>query len=211
VDESLFLARVRARLSEARPPRPAILAGEPVPGDEIVDLFRAGLTQAAGVFHTCDEAALPGVIEEVLEGLTRPQVLITREEGVPAGTAAAVEGAGGRVLWWPEVTRQQAAQADVGMTSALWAVSETGSVVVSSAAPGGRAPSLLPSRHVAFVARSRLLPALTDLFARIQGMNERPSNLVLVTGPSKTGDIEMELVKGVHGPSEAHVVLIEGA
>jgi transposase len=75
---------------------------------------------------------------------------------------------------------------------------------------GGRAPSLLPSVHVAFVGRARLLRTVRDLFVRIGEIQSYPSNVVLMTGPSKSADIGNELALGVHGPGELHVVPVEG-
>ena len=67
--------------------------------------------------------------------------------------------------------------------------------------------SLLPPVHIAVADRSQLLPDLFDLFRQLPP-EEMPSCVSLITGPSKTGDIELRLVTGVHGPGEIHVVLI---
>jgi L-lactate utilization protein LutC len=78
-------------------------------------------------------------------------------------------------------------------------------------APGReRLASLLPPVHVAIVDSSQILPDLFDLFARLEtsGTAALASNLVLITGPSKTGDIELKLTTGVHGPGQWHVVII---
>ncbi len=73
-----------------------------------------------------------------------------------------------------------------------------------------RSLSLLPPVHVAVADEAQLLPDLFDLFdAPVwQERGDIPSCLTLITGPSKTGDIELRLVTGVHGPGEIHVVLI---
>jgi L-lactate dehydrogenase complex protein LldG len=74
-----------------------------------------------------------------------------------------------------------------------------------------RSFSLLPPVHLAVAEQAQLLPDLFDLFD--PAFWERrggtlPSCLSLVTGPSKTGDIELRLVTGVHGPGELHVILV---
>ena len=76
-----------------------------------------------------------------------------------------------------------------------------------------RSLSLLPPFHVAIADRRQLLPDLFDLFEERLWAEEHglPSCLSLITGPSKTGDIELRLVTGVHGPGEVHVVLIDRA
>ena len=70
--------------------------------------------------------------------------------------------------------------------------------------------SLLPPLHVAIVAAEQVLPDLFDLFDKLReaGHDALPSNLTLITGPSKTGDIELTLTTGVHGPGEWHVVVV---
>jgi L-lactate dehydrogenase complex protein LldG len=100
--------------------------------------------------------------------------------------------------------------ADVGVSGADYLVAETGSVVVLARPEEPRSLTLLPPVHVAVADRSQLLPDLFDLFASLQGQ-AIPSGLSIITGPSKTGDIELRLVTGVHGPGELHLVFIDAA
>ena len=119
----------------------------------------------------------------------------------------------------PETSRVPFFAADLGITGVAYLVAETGTVVLASRPDEPRSPSLLPPVHIAVAERSQLLPDLYDLFdvfspvqARHASRNAEvlplPSCLALITGPSKTGDIELRLVTGVHGPGELHVVLI---
>lgn len=100
--------------------------------------------------------------------------------------------------------------ADIGITSATYAVAETGTLVMASAPGRERLASLLPPVHVGIVDASQILPDLFDLFGKLQtdGVDALPSNLALITGPSKTGDIELKLTTGVHGPGEWHVIIV---
>jgi L-lactate dehydrogenase complex protein LldG len=70
--------------------------------------------------------------------------------------------------------------------------------------------SLVPPVHVAIVEEVQILPDLFDLFQglRLAGVPTLPTNLTLITGPSKTGDIELQLTTGVHGPKHWHVIVI---
>jgi L-lactate utilization protein LutC len=97
--------------------------------------------------------------------------------------------------------------ADIGITSADFAVAETGTLALFSKPGQERLASLAPPVHVAIIERAQILPDLFDLFERLGG--ELPSNLVLITGPSKTGDIELELTTGVHGPGHWHVIVLD--
>lgn len=101
--------------------------------------------------------------------------------------------------------RDFCASADVGLTSAEVALAETGSVVVSSGPGRSRAASLLPPGHVVILPTSKLLP---DIFVwtRKRG-RDMPSQVVIISGPSKTADIEQTLVVGVHGPKRFIVIL----
>jgi L-lactate utilization protein LutC len=103
--------------------------------------------------------------------------------------------------------RRRMLAADVGISSADFAIAESGTLAVCSQAGQERAVSLLPLVHVAIVRREQVLADLFDLFERL-GAGELQSSVVLITGPSKTGDIELTLTTGVHGPRQWHVILI---
>jgi L-lactate utilization protein LutC len=103
-------------------------------------------------------------------------------------------------------------QADIGISGVDYLVAETGTVVLASRPQQPRALSLLPPVHIALGQRSQLLDDLFDLFAVYGGEAcQLPSGLSLITGPSKTGDIELRLVTGVHGPGNLHVILVDPA
>ena len=111
-----------------------------------------------------------------------------------------------------EITRRATLlAADVGITSCEFALAETGSLVMWSRPGRERAASLLPPLHIAIIERSQILPDLYDAIARLQalGFDGLPSNAVLITGPSKTGDMELELTTGVHGPGRWCVVVVK--
>jgi L-lactate utilization protein LutC len=100
--------------------------------------------------------------------------------------------------------------ADAGISGVGALIAETGTVVMLSAPDNPRSGSLLPPIHIAIAERSQLLPDLFDLFdpAFWEPRGGLPACVSLITGPSKTGDIELRLVTGVHGPGELHVILI---
>jgi L-lactate dehydrogenase complex protein LldG len=105
---------------------------------------------------------------------------------------------------------QVSAAVDLGVTGAAYGIALTGSVVVAADRAGCRTASLLPPVHVAIVRVGRLLATPEELFRHLprrfpDGM---PSNLVLITGPSRSADIELQLTLGVHGPRALWVVLV---
>ena len=107
-----------------------------------------------------------------------------------------------------ECTREACAAAGCGITSADYALAQTGTLA-TFASSEARLVSLLPPCHIAVFQASSILPSLDDLLLRIPRPGEQSSSLVFITGPSRTADIEMLLVRGVHGPGEIHAVILE--
>ena len=99
--------------------------------------------------------------------------------------------------------------AGAGVSEALYGLADTGSVVLAASREEPRARSLLPRVHVTLVREDRILPGLEELFAAVG--DDLPSALAIVTGPSRSADIEQQLTEGVHGPREVHVVLLPAA
>ena len=96
-----------------------------------------------------------------------------------------------------------------GVSRASYGLADTGSVVVVASADEPRSRHLLPDVHVSLLSEDRILPGLVELFDAIRG--DLPSALAIVTGPSRSADIEQRLVVGVHGPAKVHVVLLPPA
>lgn len=101
--------------------------------------------------------------------------------------------------------------AEAGISGVDYLVAETGTVVLRARPGEPRSLSLLPPVHIAVATRRQLIPDLFDLFEGTIGNGQPglPTCLTLITGPSKTGDIELRLVTGVHGPGEVHVILVD--
>ncbi|MCC7498841.1 MAG: lactate utilization protein [Bryobacterales bacterium] len=108
-----------------------------------------------------------------------------------------------------EQLREVTERADVGITAADYALADTGSLVMLSSHAEARMISLLPMVHLAILPAERILTGLDELYTLVPDAMERTSSMVLITGPSRTADIEQILVRGVHGPGEIHVVVVE--
>jgi L-lactate utilization protein LutC len=107
--------------------------------------------------------------------------------------------------------REQAINADIGITGVDYVIAETGSCVLFAGKGVSRVVSLLPPVHVAVVEKGQVLPSLDELFTvrRHDFLNgSLGSYMNLITGPSRTADIEYTIVTGVHGPGEVHMVMI---
>jgi L-lactate dehydrogenase complex protein LldG len=104
--------------------------------------------------------------------------------------------------------RELCAMVDIGITSADYALADTGTLVMIASPQEARMISLLPPAHIAVVPRARLLTGLDELFSILPTPAETTSSMVLITGPSRTADIEQILVRGVHGPGKLTVVVV---
>jgi L-lactate dehydrogenase complex protein LldG len=104
--------------------------------------------------------------------------------------------------------RTLCAAADVGITSADYALSDTGTLVMIASPAEARLVSLLPIMHLAIVPRERILTGLDELFTLLPRPADQTSSMVLITGPSRTADIEQILVRGVHGPGQIGVIIV---
>jgi L-lactate dehydrogenase complex protein LldG len=119
----------------------------------------------------------------------------------------------GIALLEPSAPRAALFAAQAGLTSAQWGIAETGTLVLESARERHRLASLVVPLHLALLRAERILGTLGDALAAIRSPAGELSSrtITLVTGPSRTADIELELVVGVHGPKSLHVLLLEAS
>ena len=96
---------------------------------------------------------------------------------------------------------------DVGVTTAQWGIAETGTLVLESARERSRLLSLVPPIHVALLSTRSICASLGDALAHVRQADSHA--ITFITGPSRTSDIELTLVVGVHGPQTVHVLLLE--
>jgi L-lactate dehydrogenase complex protein LldG len=108
-----------------------------------------------------------------------------------------------------EELKAACAAADIGITSVDYALAATGTFVMLSSHNEARLVSLLPPAHIAIFPRSRILANLDELLSILPCPADQTSSMVLITGPSRTADIEQILVKGVHGPGEVSAVIVD--
>ena len=102
-------------------------------------------------------------------------------------------------------------RAGTGVTGCLGAVASSGTIVVGSGGGNGGLIAALPPRHVAILHEADIRESLAEMLAAIQGPAAQPrAEYVLITGPSRTADIEMLSVLGVHGPLALHVCVVLG-
>ena len=205
MEREAFLSRLRARDPMAAPtslPHPLV----PVAGVPLVR-YEQDLDDVLGAFET--NARLQG---STVERITSVEDFVTH-------VARAVGARQLLVSRDPEVADVPSSltfdrpqpDADLGVVGAAYAIAATGTVVFDAARAGGRSASLLPPQIAVVVRMENVLRDAGELFRR---MRERfpsgpPSQLVLCSGPSRSGDIEQTLTLGVHGPGRVFIGILE--
>jgi L-lactate dehydrogenase complex protein LldG len=99
---------------------------------------------------------------------------------------------------------------DLGITTAAGAIANTGTLILRTGADEPRSLSLVPPAHLVLVQSSTLVNDLEMAMEQLHWNTNMPTNLVLLSGPSKTADIQQTLAFGAHGPRELYVILING-
>jgi L-lactate dehydrogenase complex protein LldG len=216
--KEVFLRRLRTAAGPGAPPphRPLVLVDRPPEvrpvwpdaTSSVTDRWVRSFEGLGGHVHRSTAERAVATIAEVVAG--RGPVLVDERVRHRLGPDDAANDRGD-LLVWPGCGLAAAATAVSGVVDATAAIACTGSVVVDSDR-NGRLVSLLPRVAVFVLSAGDIVPVTGDL---LRHHGERwpdgpPTNVVLVTGPSRSGDIEMRLVVGVHGPGEVHAILIDG-
>ncbi len=198
-------ARAAARAyiaARAQGPRPSMPA-------DLVDRF---LVRAADMQSTVERlsslAQLPAAVVRYIDALELPPALASQKShrGVCWPELADLDWTGAGLEIAPHPTR---GDDRLGITGSFCAIAETGTLVITTGAATPSATMLLPDTHVAVVRADRIVAGMEDAFALVRA--ERPGMpraVNLVSGPSRTGDIEQTIVLGAHGPFRVHIVVV---
>jgi L-lactate dehydrogenase complex protein LldG len=118
--------------------------------------------------------------------------------------------AGVEVAVWRDLAdfKDVAGKADIGLSTAAWTIAETGTLVLEGGPGMGRSVTLLPPTYVAVVPVERMLRTVPEAIGKYANAGGLPANVCFHTGPSRSGDIEMALFVGMHGPGDVHVILV---
>ena len=218
-DRTAFLNIVRSagRLAElpSTPPELPAVSPPALSDVAVVDHFVAQLEKVDGHAHLVEPDEVVGVVRQLLVEYGGGDVMAWSRDELPVtGVVEAIGDVGGRLIdtVTPHTTHRDHnrgyTHANIGITGADAAFAESGSIVVTSGAGRPRMASLIPLVHIALLTASKIHRSLTHFMTSDPGAIERGANLVCITGPSRTGDIEQELNLGVHGPKHLHVIVI---
>lgn len=174
---------------------------------ELIERFKAEAQKLACEVY--EPASHSDAVEAVLEILgDDTQAMMWDAEYLPVNglaDALAAKGVSAAPL------RDDSAR--VGITGVDAALAATGSLVVISGPGKSRQASLLPIVHVAIVQRRRILPDLETFYSQLKESSpqifQERSNIAVISGPSKSADIAAELIHGMHGPGEVHIILVD--
>ena len=196
-------AMLRGRL--ALHPRHLIPARSRVPHAEQVDLFVRNVEKEFGsVVRVSDLSGVPGAVADYLTAHNLPSRLAMAPHpelrAVPWGDRPMLEIREGRA---------EATDA-VAVTQAFAAIAETGTLMLPSAPERPTTLNLLADTAIVVLKESCLVGAYEEAWDKLRAeMGGMPRNVMLVTGPSRSADIEQTLELGAHGPRNLHVVLVE--
>lgn len=183
----------------------------PVPESDLERkaLFAANAEALRAEFHIVRSAEAVSIILNGIAGESGwKRIAAQRHELIEH----ACRGVGTPIVWVEgEAAKGELADCDAGVTVCEALVAQTGSVVITSRTCGGRALSVLPPHHVVIARREQLVRDLSAAFERLAGrfQGNYPSFVSIITGPSRTGDIEHVIVLGAHGPKRLTIVLID--
>ena len=206
-------------LPTAAIPGTASAAPPPASGLPRRERFRAALEAIAGVVH---EARTRDDVVEVIAGLASrlkaTALLSWSDEAIGVAGLSQALAARGLSAVEPDIPQRgpereaklaEMAALPLGLTGADAGLATTGSIVVATGPGRPRMASLLVPVHVAVLRVDRLVDDISTLLATRGDLVAAGSNLVAITGPSRTADIEHTLSRGVHGPGEVHVILLD--
>ena len=192
---------------------------------ENLQRFQHEFERVGGVFHrVADVREAPEAVARIASERGLRRIVAWHAGALGLDVVAPLTAKGLEVVAAPDAEvagaererrRALAAAADLGVTGADLAVAETGSLVVVSGAGRPRSASLLPACHVAIFDREVLVESLVQAGLVLEAWHDgatprwRGASINVITGPSRTADIELTLTRGVHGPREVHAVFVE--
>jgi L-lactate dehydrogenase complex protein LldG len=186
----------------AQGPRPTLS------GDRVERFMQRACDMESTVERIADRAAIPTAIAHYLDGLQLPPALSAQKShaGVCWPEFAALDWTGAGLA----IEARSTTGGDrLGITGAFCAIAETGTMVILTGADAPTATALLPDTHVAVVSAERIVDGMEDAFALIRReRGQLPRAVNLISGPSRTGDIEQTIVLGAHGPFRVHILIV---
>ena len=188
--------------------------------DRMLRFIRRAGDMESTVARVGDRDEIPAAVARYLDALELAPAPVVKPDSQP--DSKVVSHKAHRGVCWAELADLDWAKAGLivearptvgddrlGITGVFCAIAETGTLVVVSGADTPTATTLLPDTHVAIVSADRIVDTMEDAFALIRTERGRvPRAINLISGPSRTGDIEQTIVLGAHGPFRVHILVV---
>ena len=190
--------------AHAQGPRPRM------PDDLVTRFVQRATDMESSVERIASRSDIPARVARYLAALELPPALAGQrsQQGVCWPEFADLDWAGAGLAIEPRPTE---GDDRLGITGVFCAIAETGTLVLLSGATAPTATMLLPDTHVAIVPATRIVAGMEEAFALIRSERKvLPRAVNLVSGPSRTGDIEQTIVLGAHGPYRVHILVVGG-
>ncbi|MGH8947101.1 MAG: LutC/YkgG family protein [Acidimicrobiia bacterium] len=215
MDRDAFLSRVGTAAAGALLPSAETPTPLPAPGAvDLMALFVERATAVNAVVHgPLASPQVPGAVEGIFSSWRGQSFVAWDELPVPGVISALISAGLERVpheIGAEDRLERNLAyrQLDVGITGADAGLAESGSIVLTHGPGRPRMASLIPEVHVALLEVTAIHRSLAHFAQWSRGIAASTTNMVVVSGPSRTGDIELQLNLGVHGPRIVHIVLV---
>jgi L-lactate dehydrogenase complex protein LldG len=211
-----ILARLRnaSRQELPRPPSVSPLPGAPVHGERAARL-KARMEAVRAEVHVVPAETWLDQLNEILSARKVATLLYAPQTAIGEGLRHAWEtdaaGLPELVAYAEpvETFKEKLFGVDAAVTSAAGAVADTGALILKPTAAEPRLMSLVPPIHIAVLKAEDIFASLDDAMRAGNWPADMPANMLLISGPSKTADIELILAFGVHGPKELIVLVLE--
>jgi L-lactate dehydrogenase complex protein LldG len=219
-ERDAVLGRVRAALGKRERDAKAIADAQAIiaahtqgprprlPADLVLRFLQRATDMESTVERIGNRLEIPAAVARYLDALVLPEPLAQQKSR--------------RGVCWPELgdldwagaglaieARPTTGDDRLGITGAFCAIAETGTLVILSGADTPTATTLLPDTHIAVLRAERVVAGMEEAFALIRRELERlPRAMNMISGPSRTGDIEQTIVLGAHGPYRVHILVL---
>jgi L-lactate dehydrogenase complex protein LldG len=180
--------------------------------DDLVAMFAERAQQVGMDVRRCTRAQVVEQFDAVLTEIGVKRMTLADSTPYFDELQAAAEKRGIELAdWRKDRSLSEHYASEAGVCGVHAALAETGSLICCSDARSGRGHSLIPESHIAIVRAGDIVPDMLDYFARLKGTAPAalPSAQAIITGPSKTADIEGVLITGIHGPGRVFVLVVE--
>ena len=197
---------IERRLAEPQPgPIPA--RGQLAPAERVALFVKMAEDAACTVTRVAGPHDVPAAVADYLA-----------RENLPAKLRVAPDSAVAGLPWSSrpllEVTAGRSDGTDeVSLTPALAGIAETGTLMLTSGAETPTTLNFLPETHIVMLRAGQVVGALEQAWAELRrrhGKGAMPRTVNLITGPSRSADIEQTLQMGAHGPRRLHIILVDG-